>query len=72
VITQAIMIAASPAELAIFAGRLNEPPPIIDPTTTPLSNTNPNFLLAGCWLSSVDFRTGAALLTATDWSIIYS
>ena len=66
VIPQAIMIAASPAVLAMFAGRLKEPPPIIEPTTTPLSKTRPSFLVAGCALSSVDFRIGPGLLMVTD------
>ena len=43
VISQPIMTAAGEAPLAIFCGRLETPPPSIEPTTRAVKDSNPSF-----------------------------
>ena len=60
VTTQAMIMAPSPAAPDILAGRLKAPPPIIEPTTTPLSISIPSLRVSGCALSSAALIAGAA------------
>ena len=62
VMTQATATAPSAAPLAMFWGRLKDPPPIIEPTTTPLSRTRPNLPVCGVAVLTLPPAVGKAVL----------
>src|SRR5262249_45110889 len=69
---QAIMTAPSAAPLAMFCGRLNTPPPIIEPTTMPAKSGKPSLaLFFGVSPKTSSERavvTGSAL--PVNWSMV--
>ena len=71
VTTQAMMMAPSPAAPDMLAGRLNEPPPIIEPTTTPVSISRPSLRVSGWALSSVALGRKGGVGEEPAWSIIF-
>ncbi len=58
VTTQAMIMAPSAAAPDMLAGRLNEPPPIIELMTTPVSRGRPSLRVSGWALSSVALGRG--------------